>query len=402
MILPAIEKRLPRKAAMTLRGLWVAAFAIILMAGWNIGPDTYMFYVREALPYTPKVILVELGCTLAVLIWFASQGHIAENLGRWHAKVLAVGALLAVVKLAGAVGPIHPDFVREGIRTPIPAVTRMLYLTFTFTPKPYTETPDRTFSAFVRQDGALPSHVVLMLVESWAEQPAALQTMAHDIGRLGFHVEGYGFTSYRGSTLSGEFRELCAKYVQPSDGLISDAKSMNCVPAFMHTRNYRVIGLHGYDKSFYARNTFWTRFGIEHQMFKEELRAEPQCPGPFPGVCDENLIRGGIDMLDASTQPTFLYMLTLSSHEPVNPAALKRHGAYFNEVPVVHPTQVVTRRAISSLLADLKGRRTQACTLVYVAGDHQPPSASAKGGIFESGKVPYLVFSQNCKAAIVQ
>ena len=89
LILPAIEKRLPRYGALVLRWLWVVAFAIILMAGWNIGPDTYMFYLREALPYTPKIILAELGCTLVVLIWFATKGNIAQSLGRWHANVLA-------------------------------------------------------------------------------------------------------------------------------------------------------------------------------------------------------------------------------------------------------------------------------------------------------------------------
>jgi hypothetical protein len=38
--------------------------------------------------------------------------------------------------------------------------------------------------------------------------------------------------------------------------------------------------------------------------------------------------------------------------------------------------------------------------MIYVVGDHQPPSAAAKGGIFEAGKVPYLVFSQDCPAQV--
>jgi hypothetical protein len=50
----------------------------------------------------------------------------------------------------------------------------------------------------------------------------------------------------------------------------------------------------------------------------------------------------------------------------------------------------------------LEKRHTSGCTLVYIAGDHQPPSASAQGGIFEPGKVPYLAFTQNCQATQAQ
>jgi hypothetical protein len=235
-----------------------------------------------------------------------------------------------------------------------------------------------------------------MLVESWGERSDALDKMAEEISARGFHVIKHGFTTYRGSTLSGEFRELCAKYLQPSDGLIDEVKNLQCAPRYMHERQYSVIGMHGYEKAFYARSTFWSRFGVEQQVFGNELRTLPQCPGPFPGTCDENLIGYGIDRLDASNTPTFLYMLTLSSHEPLDPESSSQRGRYFNDIDVAHPTQIVTRRAISELIEKLQNRKSRACTLAYIVGDHQPPSASSKGGIFEPGKVPYLVFSINC------
>jgi phosphoglycerol transferase MdoB-like AlkP superfamily enzyme len=103
-------------------------------------------------------------------------------------------------------------------------------------------------------------------------------------------------------------------------------------------------------------------------------------------------------MLDAAAKPTFVYMLTLSSHEPLDPAVLAMRGKYFNEIKVVHPTQIVTRRAISALVSRLEERANSPCTLIYIVGDHQPPTASAQGNLFAPGKVPYLAFTQSCPA----
>jgi phosphoglycerol transferase MdoB-like AlkP superfamily enzyme len=235
-----------------------------------------------------------------------------------------------------------------------------------------------------------------MLVESWGETRDGLAAIAGEIQNRGFQTVKYGFASYRGATLSGEFRELCAKYVQPSDGLLDEVANLHCAPRYLRDRGYQVMGVHGYQASFYARSTFWTRFGIDNQVFGDKFESQPTCPGPFPGVCDENLIRTSIDMLDNSAKPSFVYMLTLSSHEPLDPRALEARAKHFNEIKVVHPTQIVTRRAISALMVRLEARHGAACTLVYIVGDHQPPSASARGNIFEPGKVPYVAFKQSC------
>jgi hypothetical protein len=63
---------------------------------------------------------------------------------------------------------------------------------------------------------------------------------------------------------------------------------------------------------------------------------------------------------------------------------------------VVHPTQVVARRAVSDLVVELERKPERPCTLVYIAGDHQPPSASSQGGVFQNDQVPFLAFTYNC------
>jgi hypothetical protein len=397
LLFPVIEQKLPPRIIVLWRWSWVAVFSITLLRVWNIGPGTYLFYLREALPFTPRFILVALGLSALTLIWFAARRQPAKGFEFARSWLFAVGAVLLFVKILAASETLHSSFLRNSLRSPVLANMRIAYGAMNGTAKrAVSETPESTFNALTRQEKILPSRVVLMIVESWGETPDGISQIASEISKQGFHVNKYGFASYRGSTLSGEFRELCSKYIQPSDGLVDKISELECAPKFLGNKGYEVIGIHGYKKSFYARTMFWDRFGVKKQVFGEDLEALPLCPGPFTGVCDENLIRRGVGMMDAVDSPVFLYMLTLSSHEPVDTSALGAHGKHFAEIKVVHPTQVITRRAISELVDRLAERRRRECTLVYVAGDHQPPSASAKGGIFETGKVPYLVFTDGC------
>jgi hypothetical protein len=396
LLFPAIERHLPKPLARLIRWTWVIIYLMTLLVAWNIGPGTYLFYFRQALPFAPASVIAMVVFAFVLMVWFGLYERNQVGPESWKYRLFAVGALLFLLKVLAATEIVNMPSVRQYLRSPTLANIRKTFLTpnnYSTTAK---ETPDNTFYALVKQQKLLPRQVVLMLVESWGEQPQALSDIAGDIQREGFQIVKHGFTTYRGSTLSGEFRELCSRYIQPSDGLIDEMNSLKCAPQYMGDKGFQVIGFHGYKKTFYARAAFWTRFGIGNQTFGDDLLSQPHCPGPFAGVCDEALIQDGVNTLDVAKAPTFVYMLTLSSHEPVDPAALERRGAYFNDIPVAHPTQIITRRAISSLVVDLKKRRSQECTLVYVAGDHQPPSASAKGGIFEPGKVPYLVFSQNC------
>ena len=402
LLLPAIEKRVSSKFIVFGRLIWVVIFAMILLKSWNISPRTYLFYLHEALPFTPKFVLGGLGITVILLIWFSLLPNISQKLGGWYAWTFAVGVIVFVVKISAALGIVYAPTIRQHIASPLLANAHLLFAAARANPNKtgtVAESPESTFYSFVKQQELLPSQVVLMLVESWGERHDTLAAMADDIRNQGFQIKKFGFTSYRGSTLSGEFRELCSKYVQPSDGIMDEVQNMRCAPQYLFDKGYQTIGVHGYQGSFYARNTFWKRFGIKNKVFGDKLQSQPQCPGPFPAVCDENLIQFGIDMLNNSIDPVFLYILTISSHEPVDPAALNRRGKYFSELKVDHSTQVVARRAISALVAGLQDRRQSGCTLVYIVGDHQPPSASVQGDVFEPEKVPYLTFTQNCAAS---
>jgi hypothetical protein len=399
-VLPMIERRLPPKIAFLIRWLWVILFSMTMMYAWNIGPGSYVFYIRQALPFTPMPILAGLALAVAILFWIGAERHSLNPSKRVRDTIFVIGLVFFSAKVVLATNAMDMPFLRQHLRSPVLSNIHMFFAgKKSDKSKTGEETPNLTFNAFARNSKVLPLHVVMMLIESWGETSRGLATMVDEINEEGFKVRVHGFTTYRGSTLSGEFRELCSKYVQPSDGLTDKAAGLDCAPKFFKENGYEVVGLHGYKKSFYARATFWDRFGLKKGFFEEELNTLPHCEGAFTGICDQNLIKYGMNWIDASEKPAFLYMLTLSSHEPVNMAAQGLPGKHFSNVEVVHPTQVITRRAISDLLDRLKEGQHRKCTLVYVVGDHQPPSASAKGGIFESQKVPYIAFTDNCPAS---
>lgn len=399
LFFPAIERRIPPKFAFFARLLWVVIFAITLLLAWNIGPGAYLFYLHEALPFTPKSVLWGLGVAailLVSLVFVSDTSRPGDSRDTW---IFGAGVIVVVLKILVLAGAIHFPFVHQNVKSPVMANIRLLVSSLgARSGQAIADTPEDTFYSFIKKQEVLPKQGIFMLVESWGEKPDTLAAMAQNIRAQGFQIVTYGFTFYRGATLSGEFRELCGKYVQPTDGLVMAAKDLQCVPQYLSHIGYQTIGVHGYQASFYARSTFWARFGIENRIFADKLQDQSQCAGAFPGVCDENLIRKSVDVLYSAAKPAFVYILTLSSHEPLDPAALHDRGRYFNELRTDHPTQVVTRRAISALVTRLQEQPASPCTLVYLAGDHQPPSASAQGGIFKPGRVPYLAFSKNCPA----
>ena len=90
--------------------------------------------------------------------------------------------------------------------------------------------------------------------------------------------------------------------------------------------------------------------------------------------------------------PAFVYVLTLSSHEPVREPDADRACAWFAGVPEAVVTQRVARQSLCHLARGLEARPELAGAYVYVVGDHAPPSI-AHTGLVPFGVVPYLVFA---------
>jgi hypothetical protein len=399
-IIQAIDRRLNRKLAISLRVIWILCFAVALLQSWNISPGTYSFYFHEALPFSPTSVLASLalgGLMLTLFVLVLNTRALPSVCSNF---LLGIGVTVFVTKIVIVTLVVAP-YIQQYARFPSITIARLgINVLKPNVLSSVAPTPDLTFNSFLSVEKPLPKKLVLMLVESWAESPASLRKIDDEIRKNGFEAVRSGFTTFKGGTLSGEFRELCSQYLLPTDGLREASRNFDCAPRSLSKLGYEAIGIHGFDKSFYARATFWERFGFVRGMFREHFTASQYCPGAFDGVCDDNLIHRGISVLAADRQPRFVYMLTLSSHEPLEQTLLQRRGTYFETVEAVHPTQVVARHAISDLMVELKAQKNLGCALVHVVGDHQPRAGLNASMGFPLHQVPYLTLSYHCPGSV--
>jgi hypothetical protein len=190
----------------------------------DIWSSTYLFYFHEALPFAPRSVFVALGLVIALMIWFGFYKDPFAGRELRKNQLLVIGLGLFLAKALAVSEIVHAPGWRQYLKSATLTSTIRKYVFGLEIKKSavVSETPGDTVYSLVKRENSVPPSRVLIVVESSAEKGNALAMIAGDIAGQGFQVLKYGFTSYRGSTLSGEFRELCSKYVQPSDGLIDE------------------------------------------------------------------------------------------------------------------------------------------------------------------------------------
>lgn len=285
--------------------------------------------------------------------------------------------------------------LRKTIITPSPFAIRALFADDNFHEKIFLgKTTEPTFLNHIKGTEKMPQKLVLLVVESWGESQASLVSVKKRLQRDGVKVLASGFTDYHGSTMQGEIRELCSQYIRLDSDTNFSSVADNCAPEYMKNKGYKVFGLHGYQKMFYARDTVWKHLGIDNAYFQPDMQQLNTCPGPFAGICDEDMITYGIDLIRHEDK-AFLYMLSLSSHEPVASSMLEAPTQYFRDIDAIGDSQIVARNAIGSMVAALSMSADQGCTEAYIVGDHQPPSA-VNSEQLPANQVPYMRMSFHC------
>lgn len=308
---------------------------------------------------------------------------------------LVVGVFLLILKFAMSMFDGGPASVRKLIITPSPFAIKTLFPGDTSHEKIFLgRTTEPTFLNHIKGTEKMPKKMVLLVVESWGESHASLVSVKKRLQRDGVRVLETGFTDYHGSTMQGEIRELCSQYIRFNSDTNFSSVADNCAPAYMKKMGYEVFGVHGYQKMFYARDTIWKNLGIDNVYFQTEMPQLNICPGPFAGICDEDMITYGIDLIRHEDK-AFLYMLSLSSHEPVASSMIEAPTQYFRDIDAIGDSQIVARNAIGSMVATLSMSADLGCTEAYIVGDHQAPSA-VNSEQLQANQVPYMRMSFHC------
>jgi phosphoglycerol transferase MdoB-like AlkP superfamily enzyme len=242
-----------------------------------------------------------------------------------------------------------------------------------------------------------PKRILSVSVESFgvlSDPTAQATTVAPLIDGLGgrYRVRVMGAREYRGGTLSGEIRELCALRTL---SLIREDTTFtalqNCLPHRLAKSGYETIAVHGNDGAFYARSRVYPGMGFQRAVFKKELVAAGarKCSQYiFEGACDRDVFQWSLGLFRADT-PQFVHVMTLDSHFPLpvrdtGCLAGKTRGERSLCVYRWHIRRVMGDLATS--IADAKIPPD----LIIVYGDHMPPFNEPSRGKFRASSIPYM------------
>lgn len=249
------------------------------------------------------------------------------------------------------------------------------------------------------------ANVVVVLLESWGqmEEPSARDQLEQVYRRSGLQKRYFvqrGTVPFRGSTISGEAREVCGQAFPIGIAWASDAELHGCVPFQFSLQGYSTFGIHGFRPTMYGRQDWYPKAGFSKAFFEPDLLKAglKTCPGGLSGTCDADVADWLQQFLrdSSATHPAFIHWVTLNSHLPVAASSsrarrsscvatsliLQDDGlcAWYSLVENVHES--VFRIAMAATRP----------TYFVVVGDHAPPFFSTgRRKEFSQTHVPYIL-----------
>ena len=239
-------------------------------------------------------------------------------------------------------------------------------------------------------------NVVLILVESMGDAPTPDRNYLDVFERPTLadrYLVEVGRVPFVGSTVAGEYRELC--------GLTSGTRIRNeelshregCLPEIYNKKGYETEGIHGYQGRMFARKVWYPSLGFQKLTFLEQLRSNPQmhvCGGAFPGICDTDIARYIGTRLKQPGKKKFIHWMTLNTHLPVERSVERERQCENTREIDVCELESLLRTTLTGI-ADLADDPNVPPTEFIIVGDHAPPFATlSRRNAFDQKYVPFV------------
>ena len=88
------------------------------------------------------------------------------------------------------------------------------------------------------------------------------------------------------------------------------------LPKVFKEHGFHALALHGNHSGFYNRGAAFFKMGFERSLFQEALEHDYGLPVSIFGVCDQEVLRLSSHLLRETDDPTFQFIITLTSHTP--------------------------------------------------------------------------------------
>jgi phosphoglycerol transferase MdoB-like AlkP superfamily enzyme len=249
--------------------------------------------------------------------------------------------------------------------------------------------PEPPASAAARE--ADPPHVVVVLSESfwdptWLDGVAISPDPLQNLRALAAGPGGCAVTTvspiFGGYTCNAEFELLTGislaalgkKAVPHRYGFRGEVPSL---PAVFKRQGYRTVAIHPFLPDFWNRDVIYPQIGFDTFIHIDTI-GHRQVKGKF--ISDEAVADEAIDLLGASAEPTFLFIVTMQNHSPYGD---HRYGAVEQDTVRVlsdHVNADTVRDYVHGVrdadamlrkLANHLAGSPRRALLVFV-GDHQP------------------------------
>jgi phosphoglycerol transferase MdoB-like AlkP superfamily enzyme len=244
--------------------------------------------------------------------------------------------------------------------------------------------------------------VVVVVVESLGEfADTSLQSQIDAAFQQSAVAQYYsvekGLRPFSGSTIHGEFRELCGVELR---SLFFKTAPSGCLPARFVALGYRTQAYHGNNASFYRRSTWYPEIGLQEiiDLSRLENPKVNHCGGIWDAYCDLDLLaQAGKRVADA--KPQFTYVLTLNGHLPARP--MTRGVANLTGCRERYPDNVCihldnTQRVLNGIAALAVSR---APATILIVGDHAPPFLlESDKTLFLPNSVPYYLLQPKSRS----
>jgi len=251
---------------------------------------------------------------------------------------------------------------------------------------------------------ALPN-LVLIVVESWglAKDTSLRSALAAPYLRADLQARyevSQGTVPFYGSTIAAEARELCESKMGFHILDASAKELQHCLPQRLASLGYHDIAVHGMDGNMFRRFGWYSNIGFKEYFFRDQFEQQglPDCAGAFTGTCDAAIAKMiGLRLQNKSTNPNFIYWVTLNSHLPVplppqlaNPAQCSFASPELNQASLCSWFQLVSN--VQDSIVQLASADFSRPTIFAIVGDHAPPfSDPVLRDEFSDTEVPYFL-----------
>ncbi len=366
----------------------------------NLNSISYWLVSLLGLPITFKIALLVCLLILCIFIYI-----VASNLEKTQpSKSFAFLIILSLASSCVLVDRVlEPQIGRNLIDSDTWSIIKVARRPISESSEAISEPIDSASEALfqkLEKNEKLPKKILFVMIESFGfgtseiNQYQYKEMISKELVARGREVT-FSSVPFKGSTIPGEYRELCRAYTNTPILNIPQQIQGSCLPRILAEQHgFETQALHGYGGGFFDRVRLYREFGFDKTLFGTELQSriplQKKCGHLlFKGLCDAEVADHIEKSLSSLNGQQFLYWLTLNGHQPSHSSPQLGQFLTCEKMNLdvdsicwtIQYAQVVTNSVINIA-------KSHPDVYIILVGDHSP---GTHRGVFSASRVPMII-----------